>query len=318
MEPTRTLEKREQDSRAPAAAATRAVAAAPDVTLTPVPMAMWVSVRAAWAERALVPQLGVRFLLKRIRGTKLGWSWLIIRPLMAAVGMTLLFGGVLKVATPGGAPYFLFLLAGLVGWRMFERSLLYTTRSFSLYRKLMKTMLFPLLLVPLAGMGLPLVETAVYWAVFAGSLVFYWIVDGTLYLSGFPRLLWTAPALALLTGITVGAALWLSVLNAKARDVRYSIRYVLPIWMYVTPVVYPISQLPESVRWLGIVNPMSGPIELLKWGLIGEGQIHLPALASSVGFGGLLLLSGLWFFCREAARSIDAIEGPDDEEDEEV
>jgi lipopolysaccharide transport system permease protein len=314
MEPTRTLEQPATEPLHAAAATPGAVA----VTLTEVRPGIWATVRDAWAARALLPRLGVRFLLKRIRGTKLQHAWLVIRPLMAALGMTLLFGTVLKVATPGGAPYFLFLLAGLLGWVLFERSMLYTTRSFSLYRKFMKTLRFPLLLVPLAGMGYPAVEVAVYWVVFAGSLVFYWIVDGTLYLSGFPRLLWTVPALTLLLGITIAASLWGSVLNAKARDVRYTVRYLIPIWMYVTPVVYPISQLPESVRWLGIVNPMSGPIELLKWGLIGEGQINLPALLCSVGVGGMLLLSGLWFFCREAARSIDAIPGPDDDEDEEL
>lgn len=314
MEPTRTLD---QPATEPLHAAAAAPAAA-EVTLTEVRPGIWASVRDAWSGRALLPRLGVRFMLKRIRGTKLQHAWLVIRPLMAALGMTLLFGGVLKVGTPGGAPYFLFLLAGLVGWVLFERSMLYTTRSFSLYSKFMKTLRFPLLLVPLAGMGYPAVEVAVYWVVLAGSLVFYWLVDGTLYLSGFPRLLWIVPALTLLVGITVGASLWASVLNAKARDVRYTIRYVTPILMYVTPVVYPISKLPESIQWLGIANPMSGPIELLKWGLIGEGQIHLAALLSSVAVGGILLLSGLWFFCREAARSIDAIPGPDDDEDEDL
>jgi lipopolysaccharide transport system permease protein len=83
--------------------------------------------------------------------------------------------------------------------------------------------------------------------------------------------------------------------------------------MYVTPVVYPLSQLPESLRWMGIANPLSGPIELIRWGLIGSGQINLPALLTSVGAGVLLLVSGLWFFCREAARSIDAVGEPEDE-----
>jgi homopolymeric O-antigen transport system permease protein len=88
------------------------------------------------------------------------------------------------------------------------------------------------------------------------------------------------------------------------------------VMMYVTPVVYPVTQLPESLRWMGIVNPLSGPIELLRWGLIGSGQIHLPALLSSVGLGLVLLISGLWFFCREAARTIAAAAAEEDDEEE--
>ena len=319
MEPTRTLEQEGVEAARPTAAGVERLPEPPEAaeaTLTTVRQGMWAAVRDAWEERALLPRLGVLFLLKRIRGTKLGRAWWLIRPLMTALGMTLLFGGVLKVATPGGAPYLVFLLAGLVGWHLFERSMRYSMRSFSLYARFMTSFRFPLVLVPLAGMGYPLVEAAVYWGVFIGSLVFYWIADGTLYLSGFPRLLWVLPGVTLLMVITIGAGLWGSVLNAKWRDVRLSIRYALPVMMYVTPVVYPITQLPEGWRWVGIVNPLSGPIELLKWGLIGSGQIHLPALVSSVGFGLLLLLSGLWFFCREAARTIAAAVADEDDEEE--
>jgi lipopolysaccharide transport system permease protein len=318
MEPADTLEVLKPDP--PGAAARSAAAsgarAAPEVTLTESRDGMWRTVARAWHERVLLARLGQRFLAKFVHGTKLGRLWLVIRPLMDSLGKTLLFGSVLKVQSPGAAPYYLFLMSGLLGWRLFERTAKYSTRSFSMYSKLMKSFHFPLLLVPLAAMAYPVLEILIYWLVFLGAVGFFWIVDGQLYLQGPPQLLLVIPGVALVLASTVGLGLWTSVLNAKARDTRFLIRYVLPVWLYLTPVVYPISQLPANLRWLGTINPMSAPIEMMKAGLIDAGYFDFTAVACSVGFNALLLLSGLWFFSREAARSIDAYGGIDDEEED--
>jgi lipopolysaccharide transport system permease protein len=308
MQGTRTLDP-------PAAIAATAAGEASAVTVTPARPSILRDVREAWRGRALLPRLGVRFLIKFTYGTKLGRSWLVIRPLMSSLGMTLLFGTVLGVATPNGVPYYLFLMAGLLAWHFFERSLRYGARSFSLYRRMMTNFHFPLLLVPLAGMAYPLMEIFIYWLVFLGAVLFFWAIDGSLYLQGSPQLLMVIPATALLMVITTGACLWVSVLNAKARDVILVLRYVAPIWMYATPVIYPPEKLPDSFEWVATVNPMSAPVQLMKDGLLGTGGVSMAAVWCSAGFGALLLVSGLWFFSREAARSIDAL-GPGDDEDE--
>lgn len=275
----------------------------------------WEELKDACSHRSLLRPLGRRFLLKVIQGTKLDWAWLIIRPLMASLGMTLLFGAVLRTPTPEGVPYFLFLLAGLISWDLFERSILFGTRSFSINRKVMKTHRFPLLLVPLAAMSYSLVTVAVYALVFAGALVFFWAIDGHMWLQVSWQTLLIVPGGVLLVAFTVGGLLWGSVLNAKARDVRYTLRYVLPIWMYVTPVVYPASQLPENLRWVAVVNPLSAPVALVKEGLLGVGQVSTSAIACSLGMTAALLLSGLWYFNREAARCIDGAVGPEEDDD---
>jgi lipopolysaccharide transport system permease protein len=259
----------------------------------------------AWAERHLAPRLGVRVLVKRIAGTKLGWSWLVIRPVMETVGMTLLFGGLLEVPAPGPVPYFLFVLAGLTAWRLFDRTVFFQTRSFDLYRKMMKGVAFPLLLIPIAAAAFPAVEIAVYLLVFVVSMLVFLFVDGQLYLQ--------IDTLALIAGFALiitsafGLGFWTSVLNAKARDVRLAIRYVLQFWLFLTPVVYPLSALPKAYEWIAAVNPMTAPIELVKSGLLNVGNVRPNDLLLSVCFAAVMLASGLWFYAREARRSIDVL-----------
>jgi len=319
MEPARTLEalRDETEHDLTRAAPARAAAAAAPVAITDAPTGMRESLRYAWAERELLKPMMARFLAKRIRGTKLGRLWLLIRPFMDALGKTLLFGGVLKLSSGGGTPYFLFLLAGLVGWRLFERTLMYGMRSIRLYRKLMRSFHFPLLFVAISSLAYPLVEAAVYLLVLFGTVIFFWATTGHFYLSPPPRLLLVVPGFALLLVLTMGATLWLAVANAKARDFRYGLRYVLPIGLFVTPILYPISKLPHQWHWLAVVNPLTAPIEMIKYGLIGAGFIELRALVVSFVFGAIITVSGLWYWTREAARSLEYDTGGDDDDDDE-
>lgn len=273
-------------------------------------------VREAWAARSLLRSLGALALTRIIAGTRLGRSWLVIRPLMDSVGKAVIFGGVLKIGSPGDAPYFLFVLAGLLSWRLFERLVLYATRSFDIYRKLMRTFRFPLLLVPFAAMAYPALEVTVYWFVFLGALLAFWLADGELYLELGTNLLLVPAGMGLALTIAVGMGLWTSVLNGKARDVRYATRYVLPLWLYLTPVVYPLSAVPAVYRPLITANPLTAPVEMVKLGLLGAGEVNAASLAWSVAFAVLLTTSGLWFFGREAARSIERDDaGLDDDGD---
>lgn len=286
-------------------------------TVVDVPMRILPTLRETWVERRLIAPLGARFLAKRIQNTKLGRLWLLIRPLMDSLGKTLLFGGVLNITTGSRVPYFIFLFAGLLGWRLFERGLLYASRSFSVYRKLMTSFDFPLLMVPIAGLAYPAVELAVYWLVFIAALGVFWVTDGTLYLNHDAQLLLVIPGLALMTAITVGAVLWASVLNAKARDTRLALRYFLPGWLYLTPVVYPATKLQENgLGFLVVVNPMAAPVELIKAGLIPDVPLNATGLIGSIAAGVVLVVSGLWYFCREAARSVEIASEFDDDDDD--
>ena len=285
--------------------------------MTDKPPGPFAIVRDAWRERALVPWLGTRVLVKLIWGTKLGPAWLVLRPLMDTLGKALIFGGVLQVAAPGGMPYFIFLLAGMIAWRLFERVVFYATRSFDFYRKSMRELDFPLLLAPIAAGAFPAVELAVYVTVFAGTILFYAVFMGQMWLQTGPELLLILPGMAIILIAAWGLGFWTSVLNGKARDTRLTMRYVLEFWLYLTPVVYPLSAVPPAYQWLATINPMTAPVEVVKLGLVGTGQVETYPLLWSITFAVLMLLSGLWFFSREAVRSVDLHGAVDDEDEEE-
>ena len=286
------------------------------VTVVDTPPGPWAVLRDAWQARRIAPRLGVRVLVKLIWGTKLGVGWLVLRPILDTLGKALIFGGLLSVAAPGGTPYFIFLLAGLIAWRLFDRLVLYATRSFDFYRKIMREIDFPLLLAPLSSAAFPAVEITVYTAVFLGAILFYLVLYGQFYLEiGLMSL--AAPAGAFILVVAgCGLGFWTSVLHGKARDVRLVMRYALEFWLYLTPVVYPLTAIPPAYRVLATANPLTAPVEMVKLGLIGTGDVRLYPALWSLAFASLLFVSGLWYFSREARSSVD-IHGPsDDEEDE--
>lgn len=292
-----------------------ALAGAATVTITDTPPGIRVLVRETWRERRLAPKLGTRVLVKFIWGTKLGAWWLVLRPLMDTLGKALIFGGLLGVATPGGVPYFIYLLAGLIAWRLFDRLVLYATRSFDLYRKVMTQIDFPLLLAPLSSAAFPVVEISVYIAIFLAAIAFFGILDGQLYLNIGPETFAALGGLAILVASGCGIGFWTSVLHGKARDVRLVMRYVTEFWLYLTPVVYPLSAIPPAYQAIANANPLTAPVEMVKLGLLGFGNVNLYSTLWSIAFALLMVVSGLWFFSREARRSVD-VHGPDEEEEE--
>jgi len=132
------------------------------------------------------------------------------------------------------------------------------------------------------------------------ATVVFLLADGRLYIELGPELLLVPAGLMLALALAWGFGLWLAALNAKARDVRIVLRYVLRVWMYVTPVIYPVSALPGAFAFLGTINPVAAPVEMVKTGLIGAGDLRLEAIAVSVGCAIVACVSGLWFFARMA------------------
>jgi lipopolysaccharide transport system permease protein len=289
------------------------------VTIERRPASIRREVSAAWRSRQLIPRLAARVIVKTYVKTILGRAWLVLRPVMDSLGLALLFGAVIGLEAPGGTPYLLFLLIGLYGWRLFERSLFWATRSFDRYARIVRKLNPPLLLMPIAGAGPAIVESAVYAALIVGMLGFYAITDGTLYLVVGPGLLLGVAGIALCLWFALALGLTLSVLNARARDVRIGLRYVLSIWFYVTPVIYPLSKLPELFQVLAQINPVTPMIELIKEGFLGIGRVDPLGVAWAVAATAGATAFGLWFFSRKAADFTTPSESgmiADDEEDD--
>jgi lipopolysaccharide transport system permease protein len=271
--------------------------------------------RETWQQRRLILPIGIRVIVKGTAGAKLGRGWLVIRPVMSIFAMSLLFGAVLDTNS-GGAPYIIFLLVGMLAWMSFERVVFWATRSFDVYRRLAKNLNFPLLLVPTSSIvpaGINFIVIAVLTALTAG---YFWWTDGTPYLQIGPKTLVAVAGMALAVMLAWGCGLWLSALNAKARDVRLTLRYILMVWMYVTPVVYPVGALPSGLRFLATINPVAAPVEMVKHGLLGYATVRPGALAVCLVATVASCVSGLWFFARLAPGLLTAQAGMTDEEED--
>ena len=240
------------------------------------------------------------------RRSKLGWIWLLLR-VAGPVGLNaVVFGGMLGVES-GGPPYFLFFLCGTTTWVLFERSLLFVTRSLERNRKLITKVYFPRLILPMSAVAPGLLYLLILLIVMIGTVVYFFRKEGVWYITLRPELLAAVAAIVLSLTFTVAVGLWTSVLQARYRDIRYGLRYVMPFWMYFTPIIYPATAIPEKWRWLVILNPMAPIVELYKWGTLGHAHITVPGLVTSLVLIAITMISGVWFFNREEAASIDKL-----------
>lgn len=267
----------------------------------------WTSqVREVWRYRRLFKYFGKRAVERRYQGTFLGVSWLFIRPLFPLLIRTMIFGGLLGVNAPG-VPYFLFLLVGSSIWELFSSCLMWATRSLQINRGFLGRMYFPRIIIPAATMSLAFVNFLIMVGVFAVALVYYYITDGRLYLASPGQAVWALGALVLAVTMALGVGLWTAPMNAQYRDVRFTLTYILEFWALLTPILYPLSAVPQKYHWLVLLNPLAGVVQAFKWGVLGIEQVDRTAFAIDAGIVLVVLLAGLWYFSRVEGDAVDRI-----------
>jgi lipopolysaccharide transport system permease protein len=255
--------------------------------------------------RGLLGYFGARSMEKITARTVLGRWWLVLRPVFDIMTAALIFGGVLAIESP--VPYVLFFLAGATCWRLLEMGLLWSTRSLEIHRKLLSKVYFPRLLLPFAALAPALIEFACYLAALFLAILYFSVSDGTMYLRLGPELLAAVGALMMSQALALGIGLWTAVLGANMRDVRYSLVYFTAFWYLLTPVVYPLSLVPERFRGIAEINPMTPIVELFKWGLLDAGEVRPVGLAIAGALIAVVGTGGLWFFGRAEAQAVDAL-----------
>lgn len=248
--------------------------------------------RAVWAYRELLFFLAWRDVKVRYKQTALGVAWIVLQPLLSTVVFTFLFGGLLKVPS-NGVPYPLFALAALAPWQYFAGSLARVGASLVNSANLISKVYFPRLIIPLSGVISTLVDFGVGFIVLIALMLFYRLPPTI-------NLLWL-PVIMLLGIVTaLGFGLWLAALNVRYRDVNYLIPFLLQIWMYLTPVVYGSTLIPERYRWLLALNPMTAVVEGFRWALLGGSSIDWtgsgPLFAVSIVIALSVLVTGLFYF----------------------
>lgn len=258
----------------------------------------------AWHHRRLVRFVGDRALRKIYRRTVLGWLWLFITPLFPLALRALIFGALLGVAS-NGLPYFLFLLGGTIVWDAFAMSLTWGTRALEMNRSLTEQIHIPRAIMPVGNMTPALLDLTIKLAVFALAVAYYAARDDRLYLRADWGMLWAGAALALGWLFALSISLFTSVWGETTRDARFALGQVLSVWYLLTPVLYPLSAVPEQHRAWMLINPMAIVAETFKWGVFGVGVFDAAALGRAAAGVFVLLIAGLLYFNRAESRALD-------------
>ena len=246
------------------------------------------NLRDVWTYRELLFFLIWRDVKVRYKQTVLGAAWAILQPVMTMVVFSVFFGRLAKMPSDG-IPYPVFAFAALLPWQLFAHALSESSNSLVGSQHLITKVYFPRLVVPLAAVLAGLVDFAIAFGVLL-ALIWYYRIVPTAAIVLLPLFV----LLAIVTALAVG--LWLSSLNVKYRDVRYTIPFLTQFWMFATPVAYPSSLVPEHWRALFGLNPMAGVVEGFRWALLGKAQGPGPLLAVSVVAVVILLIGGLMYF----------------------
>jgi lipopolysaccharide transport system permease protein len=250
----------------------------------------WVSLRLGdlWEYRELLYFLVWRDIKVRYKQTALGAAWAILQPLLTMLVFSIFFGTLAKMPSDG-LPYPVFAYAALLPWQLFAHALTESGNSLVANRQLITKVYFPRLLIPISAVLAGLVDFAIAFAILVGLMLFYGIVP-TVNILALPLFLGLAVATALAVGI------WLSALNVRYRDVRYTIPFLTQFWLFLTPIAYPSSLVPEPWRAVYGLNPMAGVVEGFRWALLGSPGATGALVPVSALTVGVLLLGGLVYF----------------------
>jgi homopolymeric O-antigen transport system permease protein len=242
-----------------------------------------------WQYRELLYFLVWRDIKVRYKQTVVGAGWAILQPFLMMIVFT--FIGSMAKFSSNGLPYPIFYYAGLLPWTYFANAVTGSTNVMLQNQSTITKVYFPRLILPLASVVSGLVDFAISFVVLLGMMVYY-RVEPTVGVLLLPVLLLLAVATAL------GAGLWLSAMNAIYRDVRYALPFLMNVWMFASPVLYPSDKVPVRWRWLFELNPMTGVVDSFRWGLTGHGEAPNLYILISAGAVLVMLFGGLIYFHR--------------------
>jgi lipopolysaccharide transport system permease protein len=230
-----------------------------------------------WRYRELFRVLAWRDLSVRYKQTVIGVLWALIRPVLAMLVFTIIFGQIARLPSDGTAPYPLMVLAGILPWTFFSTGLSEASNSLINNANLISKVYFPRLIVPTATVVVALVDFLISFSILVLMMVWYQFLPGWQIL--------VLPVFVLLAFFaSVGPALWITALNVKYRDFRYVIPFIVQFGLYVSPVGFSSSVVPEQWRLLYSLNPMVGVIDGFRWCILGgQSELYAPGLAMSIG-----------------------------------
>jgi lipopolysaccharide transport system permease protein len=280
--------------------ATAMISAPPPVTVIR-PSTGWsaLNLRDIWHHRELLYFLIWSDLKLRYKQTSLGAVWAVLQPFLTMIVYSIFLGRLARVPSDGIA-YPVFVYTALVPWTFFANAL--TTSSLSLIRheRVITKVYFPRLIIPISAIAAGLVDFGIAFVLLIGIVLFYGIVPGM-------AVLLLPLFMVLATATALAVSLWLSALNVQYRDVRYTVPFLIQVWMFVTPIIYPSSLVPERWHVLYGLNPMAGVVEGFRWSLLGLENPSFPILLASAAMTLVILIGGLFYFRRMEQTFADVV-----------
>ncbi|MBN9503883.1 MAG: hypothetical protein BGO01_07015 [Armatimonadetes bacterium 55-13] len=266
------------------------------------PISKWevLNFRQILAFRDLLMALGKRDIKLRYRQTALGVLWVVFQPIITAGIFSVVFGQIAGLKAPPGVPYFLFALAGTLGWNIFSNTLNKASTSLVQNSALVSKVYFPKVIVPISAVFSSLVDFAVAFVLFVIMVP----VFGLHFTWQF--LLFPVWILVILLG-SVGLGLYTSALMVTYRDVQYIVPVFLNLLMYISPIAYSWSSVPAKLQPLMSINPLSGIFEGFRWSLLGQGTISASSVAYSVVVCVVMFVVGALMFGKVERRFADVI-----------
>lgn len=263
--------------------------------------------REVWQYRDLLLLLVRRDFVAKYKQTVLGPAWFIVQPVLMTFVFTIVFGRVAKIPTDG-LPRILFYLSGMLAWTYFSECLKTTSTTFVTNAQLFGKVYFPRVVVPLAVVVSNLIALAIQIATFAAFWAYFKFA--TAAGERFVLTSWAlaTPLLVLQTAaLGLGVGLWMSSLTAKYRDFFHLSTFITQVWLYATPIVYPLSEVPEKWRWASVLNPMTTIVESVRIAFLGAGSVRPEHVVVSVLMTCAILFTGLLIFSRTERDFIDTV-----------
>ena len=255
--------------------------------------------RELWEYRELLFFFVWRDIKVRYRQTIMGALWAIIQPFFTMVVFSLFFGRLAKVPSDD-LPYPVFSYAALVPWTFFATALNQASNSLVVNANMVKKIYFPRLALPIATVLAGVIDFVLAFVVLLGMMLYYGLVP-----TG--NIIWLPLFLLLALVTSLGVSLWLAALNVQFRDVHYTIPFLTQAWLFVTPIAYPSSLLPEPWRTLYGLNPMAGVVEGFRWALLGSNQMPGAMTLVSAMIAVVLFISGAFYFRRMEQSFADVL-----------
>ncbi|MBD2676740.1 MULTISPECIES: ABC transporter permease [Nostoc] len=254
-----------------------------------------------WRYRELFYFLSWRDILVRYKQTAIGMLWALIRPFLTMVVFSVIFGNLAKLPSEGTAPYPILVFAALLPWQFFASALSECSNSLISNANLISKVYFPRLIVPASSVIVSFVDFLISGMILLGLMAWYNFVPSW-------RILSLPLFVAIAFAASLGVGLWLAALNVEYRDFRYIVPFIVQFGLYISPVGFSSSIVPEQWRLLYYLNPMVGVIDGFRWAILGgESKLYWAGFTLSLGLVALLLVSSIWYFRKVERTFADVI-----------